>query len=142
MALVAFATAEEPPMNSDTLAPKLKLQKSPNLCDRPKGRQGSAVYGHATYSYKKGTFIYRVEGVIYDLWETGCSIRGTTPQLVGSRIRIILSLNDQQPPLCVKGAMVSWFAGETFGLKFPQLKVDDVTRLREHASARSKPVDM
>ena len=109
-------------MKSHNLAHKPKLPTNTDACARrPTSEQTLAMYGYATYSYKKGAFIYQVEGVIADLWETGCTIQGTTPQLVGSRIRVILSLNDQQPPICVKGATVSWFAGDSFGLKFPQL---------------------
>ena len=124
-------------MKSHNLAQKLKLPTNTDACvGPPASEQTLAIYGYATYSYKKGAFIYRVEGVISNLCKTGCNIQGTTPQLVGSRMRVILSLNDQQPPMCVNGATVSWFAGDSFGLKFPQLKPDDVVRLEKHTNAR------
>jgi hypothetical protein len=100
-------------MKAHNLGLTLKRQTNSDSCDQPTAGQAVGMYGHATYSYKKGAFIYRVEGVIYELRGTGCSIRGTTPQLVGSRMRVILSLN---------GATVTWFAGGSFGLKFPELK--------------------
>ena len=80
------------------------------------------MYGYATYTYKEGLFIYTIEGLIRDLSETGCDIRGMKPQGVGSQIRVMLSLRDQQPPLCVSRAIVSWVAGDCFGIKFPKLK--------------------
>jgi hypothetical protein len=116
----------------------MKWYNTTDTCDRAAGEHASAIYGHATYSYKKGAFIYQVEGVIYDLWETGCSIRGTTPQLVGSRMRVMLFLNDHQPPLCVTGATVCWVRGDSFGLKFPQLRPNDLTRLQTHSQAQNR----
>lgn len=101
-------------MKSHNLARQVKLHNHTDPSGLPTSEQALAMYGYATYSYKKGAFIYRVEGVISDLWETGCSIRGTTPQLVGISMRVILCFNDKQPPLCVNGATVSWLSGESF----------------------------
>ena len=126
-------------MSAGHLASKAKLETNSGSSDRPTRPEGTAFYGRATYNYKKGVYIYRVEGVICDLGETGCSIHGTIPQLVGSRIRVILSLNDQQPPLHVNGATVSWLGANSFGLKFPKLKPADVMRLREHIVAMCEP---
>lgn len=123
-------------MKSRNLAPQVELHNNTHPCGLRTSEQAPAMYGYATYSYKKGAFIYRVEGVISDLSESGCSIRGTTPQLVGMSMRVILYFNDKQPPLCVSGATVSWLSGESFGLKFPQLKPNDVVRLKERTRAR------
>ena len=122
-----------------SVAYEMKARKNTDSAPQPTSEQAPAIYGYATYSYKKGAFIYRVEGAIYDLRETGCSIRGTTPQPVGGRIRVSLSLNDQRPPICVHGARVSWLSGESFGLKFPELKPGDLARLREYTNAQCKP---
>jgi hypothetical protein len=89
-------------------------------------------YGHATYSDKEGLYIYTVEGFIRDLSATGCSIRGTIPHVVGSKIRVRLCLFDEQPPLSVNGSKVSWFAAGHFGIKFPKLKQNDVLRLQRY----------
>jgi hypothetical protein len=128
-------------MSAAHLTSTVQLETNSESSDRPTRPEGTAYYGHATYNYKKGVFIYRVEGVLCDLSETGCSIRGTLPQLVGSRIRVILSLNDQQPALHVNGATVSWLGVNSFGLKFPKLKPAVVVRLREHIVATCKPAN-
>jgi hypothetical protein len=113
-----------------SLAPKRKLQQKPSL-DRSVAERASR-YGHATYSYKEGLYIYTVNGSIRDLSQTECSIRGTIPQVVGSKIRVRLCLYDQQPPLSVNGAILSWFAGGYFGVKFPKLKQNDLLRLEQY----------
>jgi hypothetical protein len=125
-------------MNSSHLPRKMKLEWAPTSSDQPRLR-GAALYGHAIYSYRKGVFMYRVEGTICDLTASACTIRGAIPQLVGTRIRVILSLYDQEKPLCVNGAIVTWFAGESFGLKFPQLKQDDAIRLQEYTRVLKTP---
>jgi hypothetical protein len=116
-------------MNS--LVQKMKLQHKPASLDQSVIAVASR-YGHATYSYKEGLYIYTVDGVIRDLSETGCSIRGTIPQVVGSKIRIRLCLSDQLPPLPVNGAIISWFAGGYFHVKFPKLKPNDLLRLQQY----------
>ncbi len=128
-------------MNPGRLPRTIKLEANPKSSGESTKPEGTAVYGHATYNYKKGVFIYRVEGVIRDLSETGCSIRGTISQLVGSRIRVILSLNDQQPPLRVNGAIVTWLTGECFGVKFPQLRPQDLIRLQEYVTVTCNQTD-
>jgi hypothetical protein len=122
-------------MKSHNRSRNMKWHQTTDSCDRSTGQKSPSSYGHATYSCKVGDFIYRVEGVISELSETGCSIRGTPPQVVGSRMRVMLSLNDQQAPLCVN-ATVCWFADESFGLKFPQLRPHDVARLQTQAQNR------
>ena len=119
-------------MNARYLNPSMKLQKTPVWRDRQGGAERAPMYGHAIYTYKEGFYIYTVEGLIRDLSATGCDIRGTMPQVVGSQIRVMLSLPDEQPPLCVRGAIVSWVAGEFFGVKFPKLKPHEYDRVHQH----------
>ena len=119
-------------MNSDHLIPRMKLQNKPASRNRRGGMERAPMYGYATYTYKEGLFLYTIEGLIRDLSETGCGIRGTMPQGVGSQIRVMLSLPDHQPPVCVSRAIVSWVAGDCFGVKFPKLKPHDYERVHQH----------
>ena len=57
-------------MNSGHLIPRMTLKKKPAPRDRRGGAQRASMYGHATYTYKKGPFIYTIEGLILDLSET------------------------------------------------------------------------
>jgi len=119
-------------MNRDHLVPRMKLQNKPVSRNRRGGAERAPIYGYATYTYKEGLFLYTIEGLIRDLSETGCGIRGTMPQGVGSQIRVMLSLPDQQPPLCVSRAIVSWVAGDCFGVKFPKMKSHEYERVHQH----------
>jgi PilZ domain-containing protein len=119
-------------MNSGHLIPRMTLKKKPAPRDRRGGAERAPMYGHATYTYKAGLFIFTIDGRVRDLSETGCSIRGTMPQVVGRQIRLMLSLHDEQEPLYVKGAIVSWVATDCFGVKFPKLKPNEYNRLRQH----------
>jgi len=119
-------------MNSDHLAPRMNLQNKLGSRNRRGGAERAPMYAYATYTYKVGVFIYTIEGLIRDLSETGCGIRGTVPLGVGSQIRVMLSLPDQQPPFCVSRAIVSWVAGHCFGVKFPKLKPHEYERVHQH----------
>ena len=48
-------------MKAHNLGLTLKRQTNSDSCDQPTAGQAVGMYGHATYSYKKGAFIYRVE---------------------------------------------------------------------------------
>jgi len=119
-------------MNSDHLVPRMNLQNKLGSRNRRGGAERAPMYGYATYTYKVGVFIYTIECLIRDLSETGCGIRGTVPLGVGSQIRVMLSLPDQQPPFCVSRAIVSWVAGHCFGVKFPKLKPHEYERVHQH----------
>lgn len=120
-------------MNARHLNPCMKLQKTPAWRDRRGGAERAPMYGHATYTYKEGVYIYTIEGLIRDLSETGCGIQGMMPQVVGRQIRLmLLSLHGEKQPFCVNGAIVSWVATDCFGVKFPKLKPYEYTRLRQH----------
>jgi hypothetical protein len=118
-------------MNSGHLIPGMKQQDKPASGNRRRDTERGALCGHATYNYKEGPFIYKVAGVIRDLSPTGCGIGGRMPQMVGSQIRVMLFLPDEQPPLSIS-AIVSWVAGDFFGVKFPKLKSSDHNRLQQH----------
>jgi hypothetical protein len=118
-------------MNASPQNPGMKLQHKLASHDRRGGAEQALMYGHVTYTYKEGVYIYTIEGLIRDLSETGCGIRGPMPQVVGSQIKVMLSLPDQQPPLCVSGALVSWVAGDFFGVKFPKLKPHQYDRVQQ-----------
>ena len=119
-------------MNASHLNPSMKVQKTPAWRNRRGGAERAPMYGYATYTYKEGLFLYTIEGLIRDLSETGCGIRGMMPQSVGSQIRVMLSLPDHQPPLCVSRAIVSWVDGHFFGVKFPKLKPHESERVHQH----------
>ena len=89
------------------------------------------MYGQATYTYMKGPFIYTIEGPIHDLSDSGCVIRGTMPEIVGKHMKVRLSPDDEQEPLCIKDAVVSWVHGDYFGVTFPKLKPKQYSQLRE-----------
>ena len=91
-------------------------------------------YGHGTYTYKKGPFIYTIEGCIWDLSESGCSIRGTMSPMAGERVKILLSLSREEEPLSLKGAIVAWVVRGSFGVRF-KLTPKECNRLRHHVQA-------
>ena len=57
-------------------------------------------------------------------------------------MRLTLSLDDDQQPLCMNGAIVAWVAGNCFGVKFSKLKPHEYNRLRQHVRQMAGRVAM
>ncbi|HTL61072.1 MAG TPA: PilZ domain-containing protein [Nitrospira sp.] len=72
----------------------------------------------------------RGQGWLVDLSKTGCKITGPVLML-GTSVTIVLYFADEQDPLCVCGATVTWSDGDSFGVRFPKLNGADRQRLQE-----------
>ena len=72
----------------------------------------------------------RGQGWLVDLSKTGCQIRGPV-LMVGTHATLVLYFSDEQDPLCITDATVTWSNGESFGVRFPKLKGADRQRLQE-----------
>jgi hypothetical protein len=72
----------------------------------------------------------RGEGRLEDLSKTGCKIIGPL-LMVGTKATLVIHLDDHKAPLCLSGVEVTWSEGQSFGVRFPKLKVEDRHRLQE-----------
>jgi len=76
------------------------------------------------------TGLTRGEGRLDDLSKTGCKIIGPL-LMVGTKATLVIHLNDDEAPLSLSGVEVTWSDGESFGVRFPELKGPDRQRLQE-----------
>jgi c-di-GMP-binding flagellar brake protein YcgR len=88
------------------------------------------IHYEVTYSGTEGARFITSRGSLKDLSKTGCKIIGSTFPAIGSRIMVTLHLNDQQAPLCLTNAIVSWIKGNVFALRFPKLADDERKRIQ------------
>jgi hypothetical protein len=95
------------------------------------GATREAVFWRATYAYKSNGFTYTDEASIRDVLRGGCGIRGRTRLAEGTNITLTLYLMDHLRPLSV-AAVVSWVAGEFFGVKFLGLSEGKYQRLQRY----------
>ena len=72
----------------------------------------------------------RGEGQLEDLSKTGCKIVGPVLQ-VGTTATLVIHFNDDQTPLRLSGVTVTWSDGESFGVRFPNLRAEKRQRLQE-----------
>jgi hypothetical protein len=75
--------------------------------------------------------MYTDEASIRNVSRTGCGIAGRIRLAEGTQVTLTLYLMDQLPPLGVAG-VVSWVAGEFFGVKFLGLREDNYERIQRH----------
>jgi len=71
----------------------------------------------------------RGQGRLVDLSKTGCKIIGPFVP-AGTTVTLVLDLDDDQDPLCLSGATVTWTKSESFGVRFPKLRGEERQRLQ------------
>ena len=77
---------------------KINNQKPHSLLDRRYAERVPIRY-RINYSGEEGARIVTGEGTLKDLSKTGCKILGATTSSLGSRITLLLDLEDGQPPM-------------------------------------------
>jgi len=108
---------------------KVTTQKAHSLLDRRYAERVPIRY-RITYSGEEGARIITGEGALKDLSKTGCKIVGATSSL-GSRLTLLLNLEDGQAPMRLTDVLVSWIDRESFAVKFPQLSPGERKRLQD-----------
>ena len=85
---------------------------------------------HVAYSSDGQAGASSEKGQLVNLSIKGCRVVGPA-LVVGSRTTLSLDLQDGKPALTIAGAMVCWNEGDSFGLKFPTMPVEDRQRLQK-----------
>jgi len=116
-------------MKCSLLEQSLAAPRAHDPLDRRYAERALIQY-EVTYSGTEGARFTTSRGSLKDLSKTGCKIIGSTFPALGGRITVTLYLNDQQPPLCLTDAIVSWIKGNVFALRFPKLTGDERKRIQ------------
>ena len=109
---------------------KINTQKAHSLLDRRYAERVPIRY-RATYFGEEGARIVAGEGALMDLSQTGCKILGVAPSPLGSRLTLLLDLEDGHTPMRLTDVIVSWISKDSFAVKFPKLSPDERKRLQE-----------
>jgi PilZ domain len=109
---------------------KVNQQKAHSLLDRRYAERAPIGY-RITYSGEEGARIVAGEGVLKDLSKTGCKIVGVAASSLGSRLTLLLHLEDGLAPMRITDVIVSWIARDSFAVKFPKLSSEERKRLQE-----------
>jgi c-di-GMP-binding flagellar brake protein YcgR len=111
--------------------PSLKAnnQKAHSLLDRRYAERVPIRY-RITYSGEEGARIVTGEGALKDLSKTGCKILDTTMVSLGTRLTLLLYLEDGQAPMRLIDVIVSWISKDSFAVRFPKLPADERKRLQ------------
>jgi c-di-GMP-binding flagellar brake protein YcgR len=109
---------------------KVNTQKAHSLLDRRYAERIPIRY-RITYFGEEGARIVAGEGALMDLSQTGCKILGVAPSPLGSRLTLLLDLEDGHIPMRLTDVIVSWISKDSFAVKFPKLSPDERKRLQE-----------
>ena len=109
---------------------KINMQKAHSLLDRRYAERVPIRY-RITYFGEEGARIVPGEGALTDLSQTGCKILGVAPSPLGSRLTLLLDLEDGQAPMRLTDVIVSWIFKDSFAVKFPKLSSDERKRLQD-----------
>ena len=109
---------------------KVNIQKAHVLLDRRYAERVPTRY-RITYSGEEGARIVAGEGALKDLSKTGCKILGAATSSLGSRLTLLLDLEDGQAPMRLTDVLVSWIARDSFAVRFPKLSPEERKRLQE-----------
>jgi len=109
---------------------KINNQKAHSLLDRRYAERVPIRY-RINYSGEEGARIVKGEGILKDLSKTGCKILGATTSSLGSRITLLLDLEDGQAPMRLTDVLVSWIDSDSFAVRFPKLSSEERKRLQE-----------
>ena len=105
-------------------------QKVHSLLDRRYAERAQIRY-QVSYSGEEGARIIKGEGALKDLSKTGCKILGVATVSLGSRLTLLIDLEDGQAPMRLSEALVSWIAKDSFAVRFPKLPSEDRKRLQD-----------
>jgi len=105
-------------------------QKAHSLLDRRYAERVPIRY-RISYSGEEGARTVPGEGTLKDLSKTGCKILGPSTSSLGSRLTLLLDLEDGQAPLLLTDVTVSWISRDSFAVRFPVLSADERKRLQE-----------
>jgi c-di-GMP-binding flagellar brake protein YcgR len=105
-------------------------QKPHSLLDRRYAERVPIRY-RVAYSGAEGARIVRGEGILKNLSKTGCKILSTATISLGSRLTLLLYLEDAQSPVRLNDTLVSWVAKDSFSVRFPKLSPEERKRLQE-----------
>ena len=109
---------------------KVNSQKAHSLLDRRYAERVPIRY-RITYLGEEGARIVTGEGALKDLSKTGCKILGAATISLGSRLTLLLDLEDGQPPMRFTDVLVSWIAKDSFAVRFPDLSTEERKRLQD-----------
>ena len=109
---------------------KINTQKAHSLLDR-RYAERVPIRCRITYFGEEGARIVAGEGALKDLSKTGCKILGVAPSPLGSRLTLLLDLEDRHAPMRLTDVIVSWISKDSFAVKFPKLSPDERKRLQE-----------
>jgi c-di-GMP-binding flagellar brake protein YcgR len=109
---------------------RINNQKAHSLLDRRYAERVPIRY-RINYSGEEGARIVKGEGALKDLSKTGCKILGATTSSLGSRITLLLDLEDGQAPMRLTDVLVSWIDSDSFAVRFPKLSAEERKRLQE-----------
>ena len=121
---------DKSPVKLDHLAFKVNDQKAHSLLDRRYAERVPIRY-RVAYSGAEGARIVTGEGVLKNLSKTGCKILGIATISLGSRLTLLLYLEDAQAPMQLIDTLVSWVAKDSFSVRFPKLSPEERKRLQE-----------
>jgi hypothetical protein len=109
---------------------KINTQKAHSLIDR-RYAERVPIRNRITYFGEEGARIVAGEGAVKDLSKTGCKIMGVAPSPLGSRLTLLIDLEDGQAPMRLTDVIVSWISKDSFAVKFPKLSPDERKRMQE-----------
>jgi len=109
---------------------KVNDQKAHSLLDRRHAERVPIRY-RVAYSGAEGARIVKGEGILKNLSKTGCKILGTATISLGSRLTLLLYLEDTQVPVRLIDTLVSWVSKDSFSVRFPKLSPEERKRLQE-----------
>jgi hypothetical protein len=109
---------------------KINTQKAHSLLDRRYAERVPIRY-QITYFGEEGARIVAGEGALKDLSKTGCKILGAAPSSLGSRLTLLVDLEDGHTPMRLTDVIVSWISKDSFAVKFPKLSSDESKRLQD-----------
>ena len=111
-------------------AVKINSQKAHSLLDRRYAERVPIRY-QITYFGEEGARIVAGEGALKDLSKTGCKILGVATSPLGSRLTLVLDLEDGHTPMRLSDVIISWISKDSFAVKFPKLPSDERKRLQD-----------
>jgi hypothetical protein len=109
---------------------KINSQKAHSLLDRRYAERVPIRY-RITYFLDEGARVVTGEGALQDLSKTGCKIVGVAPISLGTRLTLLLDLEDGQDPMRLTDVLVSWVSRDSCAVKFPKLSSDERKRLQD-----------
>jgi len=109
-------TTVEVPMKLGHPVLKINSQKAHSLLDRRYAERVPIRY-RITYFLDEGARVVTGEGALHDLSKTGCKIVGVATISLGTRLTLLLDLEDGQGPMRLTDVLVSWVSGDSCAVK-------------------------